>query len=273
MSKLKTSKRIIILVVLALVIIILPSSYALYRETKINKFILNITRPKYKISFNSNGGSGGQTSDVTATYKKNLPEINKTAPTKDGKMFGGWYDSIEGGNKYYNEDGVGIRKYELRDDVTLYARWVDPPCVIYDANGGTFENEGPTHIVEYDETSSAPTESITKYSHTANIDDTGEATSTYQKYQTTTDTVTIPGATSINVEVWYSTEDTYDWLAIYPENITPSSYNYTESISGGKLTGHGTYENYEKPSDADEIYHKTYTIDGDTALDEFVLVF
>ena len=105
---------------------------------------------------------------------------------------------------------------------------------------------------------------ITKYSHTANINDEGIATGTYSGNLKTTDIVTIPGASQITIDVWYSTENSnyYDWLAIYPAGVEPTYYNYNQAtISNGKLYG-GQYTS--KPGD-DTVYHKTYTVQGNTA--------
>ena len=44
----------------------------------------------YTVTFNANGGSGGQSSSVTATYGSAMPSISTTKPTKDGYTFAGW---------------------------------------------------------------------------------------------------------------------------------------------------------------------------------------
>ena len=125
------------------------------------------------------------------------------------------------------------------------------------ANGGTFASAGA-------ETSTTTVLSrndlTTKYSHTANIDDAGNATGTYASNLAANDVVTIPGAETLTIDVWYSTESTsYDWLAIYPAGIEPSASNYASAtISGGKLGGGA------KTTKAGAT-HKTFTIAGDTA--------
>ena len=99
---------------------------------------------------------------------------------------------------------------------------------------------------------------ITKYSHTPNIDDTGESDGDYATDFSTNDIVTVPGATKLTIDVWYST-DSIDWLAIYPAGITPSDSNYASaSISGGKLSGGSS----DSKSNAT---HKQFTVNGDTA--------
>ncbi|MDY6280405.1 MAG: BspA family leucine-rich repeat surface protein [Roseburia faecis] len=131
--------------------------------------------------------------------------------------------------------------------------------ITYEAgDNGRFPNGTTENKVTYTHTHHDT--SITKYSHTANIDDTGAANGTYASNLSTTDTVTIPGAAKLTIDVWYSTESTnYDWLAIYPAGVTPSNSNYSSaSISGGKL-GDG------RVTSKSEATRKQFTVNGDTA--------
>ena len=124
-------------------------------------------------------------------------------------------------------------------------------------NGGTFASTGA-------ETSAATVLSrnnlIEKRSHTANIDDAGNATGTYASNLAVNDVLTIQGAETLTVDVWYSTESmSFDWLAIYPAGIEPSASNYADAtISGGKL-GDG------RATTKAGATHKTFTVEGDTA--------
>ena len=135
--------------------------------------------------------------------------------------------------------------------------------VTYHAGEGTFDNGSTENVVTF--TRNDETEPV--ISKTPNIDENGVASATYSSYYENTDVVTITGASQLQIEVWYSTESpTYDWLAIYPKGITPNSANYSNaSISGGKLGGHGSYTGYTRPNDNDSQYHKTFTVNGDTA--------
>lgn len=95
------------------------------------------------------------------------------------------------------------------------------------------------------------------YSHTPNIDDDGNATEPYRKNMKYQDSVTIDGAKSLKVELWYSTENSYDWLNIRSEEQGPlSNWN-----SGNAQYSGGNEET--KPEDNSEN-HKVLTIDGDT---------
>lgn len=44
----------------------------------------------YTITFNTNGGSGGQSGTLSVKYNNNLPSINSTKPTRGGYIFMGW---------------------------------------------------------------------------------------------------------------------------------------------------------------------------------------
>lgn len=78
-----------------------------------------------------------------------------------------------------------------------------------------------------------------KYAHTSNIDDTGKAKDVYNNSLNETNVVTIPGASRLHVELYYSTESTsYDWACVWAGNH--SDYNpYTnyQSSQLGSVTG------------------------------------
>ena len=81
----------------------------------------------YTVSFDANGGSGGQSANVTATYDSAMPSISTTAPTKTGYTFGGWYDTSAetGGTQYYTAEGASARNWDIAENTTLYARWIE----------------------------------------------------------------------------------------------------------------------------------------------------
>ena len=97
------------------------------------------TARTYTVSFNANGGSGGQSSSVIAVYDAAMPAISTTKPTKSGYAFGGWYDTSasSGGTRYYNRDGSSARTWNKTSNTTLYARWVPVYTVTLNKNGGS----------------------------------------------------------------------------------------------------------------------------------------
>ncbi len=83
------------------------------------------TANTYTVSFDPNGGTGGQAGRVTATYDAAMPAISTTAPVRVGYTFQGWYDTAasSGGTQYYAADGSSVRTWNKTSDATLYARW------------------------------------------------------------------------------------------------------------------------------------------------------
>ena len=97
----------------------------------------NIVVLSYKINFDANGGSGGQTSSISVKENENLPRITTTPPSKSGYTFAGWYDSKTGGTMYYNSTGTAQIKYSRKSDITLYARWkANQYSITFNGNGG-----------------------------------------------------------------------------------------------------------------------------------------
>ena len=76
------------------------------------------------VSFNQTGGTGGQTSSVTATYDAAMPS-SITTPEKDGYHFEGYWDGAGGtGTMYYDADGNSATTWDKEDaSFTLHARW------------------------------------------------------------------------------------------------------------------------------------------------------
>ena len=203
---------------------------------------------RYIVTLDPNGGVVEETTKEVFTGETvgELPTA-----TREGYGFAGWYTSAEGGTEVSSSQTIS-------GNVTYYAHWYQDKVINYDSNGGIFENEETINSVNYKYQSNG---SETRYSHTSNVKDDGTNTSTYASGISKNDIVTIPGATRLKVEVWYSTENNYDWLAIYPKGVTPTSSNYSSAtISNGRLTG-GTSST--KPSDSSS-YHKIYYVDDDT---------
>lgn len=107
------------------------------------------------VSFNQNSGTGGQTSNLTATYGSAMPAISGT-PTRDHYTFDGYYDGTGGtGTKYYNTDGSSARNWDKEDAIwTLYAKWIaEKYTVTWSVNGSTYTT---TSNVTYNTTTSTP---------------------------------------------------------------------------------------------------------------------
>ena len=150
----------------------------------------------------------------------------------------------------------------------------------YNANGGKFTGGSTINEVYYNYESGTAT--ITKNSRTQNVDETGKQLSNYgnslgNSYIVGSDratgnsnahVVTISGATTLNVEIYYNGESTsYDWVSIwqgnYPSYTASSNYSSTGVVAqklGGTQTGSYTVNGNSLTS----MGHATYTIQGDT---------
>ncbi|MCL1944373.1 MAG: InlB B-repeat-containing protein [Firmicutes bacterium] len=86
-----------------------------------------IAQPEeYTITLDFNDGSS-RTEQVVAIYGDSMPPA--TAPSRDGYIFNGYADSVDGGTLYYDEDMYSLRLWNKKEDTTLYAQWQE--------NGGT----------------------------------------------------------------------------------------------------------------------------------------
>ena len=78
------------------------------------------------LTYNTNGGTEIAATTVYKGAGVSLP----TAPTKEGAFFAGWYLDEELTQALTNT-------YVVENDVTLYAKWVDPVTLTFNVNGGT----------------------------------------------------------------------------------------------------------------------------------------
>lgn len=102
---------------------------------------------KYLVTLNRQGGTGG-TGPVTAYYGELLPS-GKTAPTKAGYKFKGYYSNENqeyaesvgqnyGGTQYYDEDMNGVEPWDKTGNTTIYAHWAPATYVVtFDAGSAT----------------------------------------------------------------------------------------------------------------------------------------
>lgn len=103
-----------------------------------------VVQDKFDITLDFNGGSGG-TNQVVVGFGESMPTA--IAPTRDGYIFGGYTDDINGGKRYYDENMESVSLWDKENDCTLYAQWqeegIQPPLpeekytVILNFNGGS----------------------------------------------------------------------------------------------------------------------------------------
>ena len=104
-------------------------------------FTASCTPNTYTVTFNSDGGTGGQTAAVSVTYGSAMPAISTTAPTKTGYTFGGWY---YGSTQYYTAAGASARNYNRSSNTELKAKWTAKTYTLsFNCNSGS---GGPSSI-------------------------------------------------------------------------------------------------------------------------------
>jgi uncharacterized repeat protein (TIGR02543 family) len=88
--------------------------------------------PVATISFNVNGGSGGQTTPVSGTYGQPMPALTAQAPVNEDNSdsgyvkyyFDGYWDAQTGGKQYYNADLTSAANWDKIENTELFARWL-----------------------------------------------------------------------------------------------------------------------------------------------------
>ena len=213
---------------------------------------------EYTVSFNANGGSGGQSSSVTATYGSEMPEISTTAPTRTGYTFMGWYDNADynAGKMYYTVAGESARNYDNTSNTTLYAGWA--PCtysVKYNANDGSGTMSDSSHTYDISKNLSANTFTRTGYNFLGwstdnsatytneeaviNLTATcGGTVNLYAVWDPITFTIEYLGGDGATGSMDYQT-CTYDTDCFVANNeFEKTNYNFTEwECSGGACDG------------------------------------
>lgn len=145
-------------------------------------------------------------------------------------------------------DGIKHTVNPVNTDVTVngQARSIEWPgggftgetTITYDANGkGSFPDGATTNVVttKYD-----GFKDITKYSHTDNLDDAGEVAQNggYGNNKSFSRVVTIPGASSLTVNLTYQTESkNWDWVCAYTGGTESSPAGDAQCSTAGSLTG------------------------------------
>jgi len=84
--------------------------------------------PKFKVTFESNGGSTVGTQEIEAGSKVTKP----TDPTKEDAVFGGWFADQDLTTAWdFAKDVV------VDNNITLYAKWTSQYTVVFNAKGGS----------------------------------------------------------------------------------------------------------------------------------------
>jgi uncharacterized repeat protein (TIGR02543 family) len=181
------------------------------------------------VSFNvsSNGGSGGQSANVTATYGAVMPAISTTAPTKSRTgytvTFTGWFDAASGGTKYYDAGGASARSWDKMSNATLYAQWTETAnqyTYSLSNGGGSLSGGDASGSVTYGATVTLPTSGTRSGYTLTDFTLSGGLTGAYSK-----------GATFIMPAG--AVTATANWTA--------TTYSITYNLNGGSGAANSTY--------------------------------
>ena len=89
---------------------------------------------EYNVTLNKQGGNSGSDS-ITVTYDSAMPSA--TAPIKNGYLFDGYYDQVDGGAQYYSSTMVSSKVWDKDGSSDLYAKWTPAYTVSFNSQGGS----------------------------------------------------------------------------------------------------------------------------------------
>lgn len=221
------------------------------------------------VSFNQNGGEGGQTTSKTATYGQAMP-TPITLPTRTHYTFGGYYDGAGGtGTQYYTNTGASARNWDKTSaTATLYAKWTENALTNYRTSCSDPSCDEPTALATSSVTSTSVGLTITDPANTGsyevyfNMTGTAPSSGTGASRTYTTKTPTVTGLESgrtyhmwVRAKCDESTKS--NWVALTgstvtttcgdPSNLSASSViDATTGQNGGvTLSWTGDPNNYE----------------------------
>ena len=157
----------------------------------------------------------------------------KTAPTRTGYKFGGYYTKANGGGtQYYNASMESTKNWNIASDTTLYAKWTaNKYTVKFNANGGTgtMSNQSFT----YGEAQKLSANKFTRKSHLfKGWSKTPDATKpTYTDEQSVSNLSSTAGDTVTLYAIWQ--ENAYE-LTVTTQS---EEYGKTNTTGGTKVAG------------------------------------
>ena len=184
------------------------------------KFVTTVTLDK-------RSGTNG-TNSVSATEGSAMPS-GKTAPTRTGYTFGGYYKNTDGsGTQYYTNAMASANNWDVAaSTATIYAKWTPITyTVTYNANGGTGTTANSSHT--YDAAKALTTNGYSKAGYTfggwaTSQSNANAGTVAYTDGQSVTNLSSTQGATVELFAIW-----------------TPNDYTVTLSQTGAAVAGSQT---------------------------------
>ena len=232
----------------------------------------------YTVTFNSNDDSYGtvEPSSYNVINGATYTTSGSTLTLQDGRVATGvpinvprYSTTVD---SWTNSSGT------ISNPTTITANFVRQPKVIsitFNSNSGAFEGAATTNTVSYTEI----VNNYTKVSHTSNVNSNGVKQSDYGNYWNESNIVgtdrgdtskahviTLPGASSLTVDVYYNGEDAeWDWVNIWSGSHPDytAAANYGLSISG-KLGGVQTGTFTVNGNTLTNMGYSTYNINSDS---------
>ena len=95
------------------------------------------TAKSYNLTLNNQSPTTPGDTTVSATYDAAIPNI--TIPEKTGFLFDGYYTEEDGaGTKYINADGTSAKNWDLDENKTLYAKWIQLTASMFTYSNSTY---------------------------------------------------------------------------------------------------------------------------------------
>ena len=157
-----------------------------------------------------------------------MPKLTTKAPQYDGYTFMGWYDNknYKIGNQYYDENGNGMRNFDVvKDNVTLYAGWskksVPTYTITFNANGGSGSMQSQTVTSNVQTLIKANTFTREKYTFTGWKDGNGKSYGD-KGYITLTNNITLYAQWEQigNLKIYFLSLGRYDGFLIMGNGTT-----------------------------------------------------
>lgn len=103
-------------------------------------------KDNFSITYNNNGGSGGPRNATVFSGETYTLGDSDAEPKYTNHTFLGWFTSPNGNNETdicYRKGTDKNKLIDVRENITLYARWKANKSVAYNANGGSFDTVMP----------------------------------------------------------------------------------------------------------------------------------
>ncbi len=218
--------------------------------------VAKLTNNTYTINFDANDDAAtGSMESLSAVYGTPVT-LTANNFAKTNYAFAGWATAPTGDVVY--EDGAEVTNLveENGGSITLYAKWEKLSLTVNMLGNGRKIGGADKNVIKINgECDSNGTRIRTKYSHTPNVNDAGEADGDYEDNLKLREYVTIRGAKKLRIKMHYRVDSDTDVIYVYKGTNREEIYTYMYD-----------YEKKYRYGGGDE----TFDIDGDTATFIFI---